>query len=159
MAAEPPPLDIHVRPFTPGDGTRGAHGWEICGLRGAWNDPGRDIDRKLGRDAELLLVGGAPAREAADGTTTAGRVVAAIMAGYDGHRGWINYLAVDPDHWGEGHGRAMMEAAETRLLALGCPKVNLQVRTDNSDAVAFYEALGYSVDPVVSMGRRLISDA
>jgi ribosomal protein S18 acetylase RimI-like enzyme len=53
----------------------------------------------------------------------------------------------------------MMEASETRLLALGCPKVNLQVRTDNSDAVAFYEALGYSVDPVVSMGRRLISDA
>ena len=152
-------MAIHVRSFTPGDRTRVAQLWEICGLTRPWNDPYRDIDRKLDRDAELLLVGEAPAREAADGTTTAGRVVAAVMAGYDGHRGWINYLAVDPDHWGEGYGRAMMEAAETRLLALGCPKVNLQVRTDNSDAVAFYEALGYSVDPVVSMGRRLTSDA
>jgi ribosomal protein S18 acetylase RimI-like enzyme len=103
-------------------------------------------------------VGEAPASEAADGTTTTGRVVATVMAGYDGHRGWINYLAVDPDHRGEGHGRTMMEAAETRLPALGCPKANLQVRTDNPDAVAFYELLGYSVDPVVSMGRRLISD-
>mgnify|MGYP006089865251 CR=1 FL=1 len=105
MAAEPPPLDIHVRPFTPGDRTRVAQLWEICGLTRPWNDPYRDIDRKLDRDAELLLVGEAPAREAADGTTTAGRVVAAVMAGYDGHRGWINYLAVDPDHWGEGYGR------------------------------------------------------
>ena len=151
-------MDIHVRSFTPGDRTRVAQLWEICGLTRPWNDPYRDIDRKLDRDAELLLVGEALAREAADGTTTAGRVVAAVMAGYDGHRGWINYLAVDPDHWGEGYGRAMMEAAETRLLALGCPKVNLQIRTDNPDAVAFYETLGYSVDPVVSMGRRLISD-
>ena len=151
-------MAIHVRSFTPGDRTRVARLWESCGLTRPWNDPYRDIDRKLDRDAELLLVGEVPASEAADGTTTTGRVVASVMAGYDGHRGWINYLAVDPDHRGEGHGRTMMEAAETRLLALGCPKVNLQVRTDNPDAVAFYELLGYSVDPVVSMGRRLISD-
>ena len=151
-------MAIHVRSFTPGDRTRVARLWESCGLTRPWNDPYRDIDRKLDRDAELLLVGEGPTSEAADGTTTTGRVVATVMAGYDGHRGWINYLAVDPDHRGEGHGRTMMEAAETRLLALGCPKVNLQVRTDNPDAVAFYELLGYSVDPVVSMGRRLISD-
>ena len=151
-------MAIHVRSFTPGDRTRVARLWESCELTRPWNDPYRDIDRKLDRDAELLLVGEAPASEAADGTTTTGGVVATVMAGYDGHRGWINYLAVDPDHRGEGHGRTMMEAAETRLLALGCPKVNLQVRTDNPDAVAFYELLGYSVDPVVSMGRRLISD-
>lgn len=158
MAAEPPRWPFTSRSFTPGDRTRVARLWETCGLTRPWNDPYRDIDRKLDRDAELLLVGEAPASEAADGTTTTGRVVATVMAGYDGHRGWINYLAVDPDHRGEGHGRTMMEAAETRLLALGCPKVNLQVRTDNPDAVAFYELLGYSVDPVVSMGRRLISD-
>jgi|TARA_B100001105_G_scaffold98997_1_gene79102 ribosomal protein S18 acetylase RimI-like enzyme len=151
-------VGVHVRSFAPGDRTRVARLWEACGLTRPWNDPYRDIDRKLERDAELLLVGEAPASGAADGTTTTGRVVATVMAGYDGHRGWINYLAVDPDHRGEGHGRAMMEAAETRLLALGCPKVNLQVRTDNPDAVAFYEALGYSVDAVVSMGRRLITD-
>jgi ribosomal protein S18 acetylase RimI-like enzyme len=158
VAAEPPRWPFTSRSFTPGDRTRVARLWETCGLTRPWNDPYRDIDRKLDRDAELLLVGEAPASEAADGTTTTGRVVATVMAGYDGHRGWINYLAVDPDHRGEGHGRTMMEAAETRLLALGCPKVNLQVRTDNPDAVAFYELLGYSVDPVVSMGRRLISD-
>lgn len=158
MAAEPPRWPFTSRSFTPGDRTRVARLWETCGLTRPWNDPYRDIDRKLDRNAELLLVGEAPASEAADGTTTTGRVVATVMAGYDGHRGWINYLAVDPDHRGEGHGRTMMEAAETRLLALGCPKVNLQVRTDNPDAVAFYELLGYSVDPVVSMGRRLISD-
>jgi len=151
-------VGVHVRSFAPGDRTRVARLWEACGLTRPWNDPYRDIDRKLERDAGLLLVGEAPASGAADGTTTTGRVVATVMAGYDGHRGWINYLAVDPDHRGEGHGRAMMEAAETRLLALGCPKVNLQVRTDNPDAVAFYEALGYSVDAVVSMGRRLITD-
>lgn len=158
MAAEPPRWPFTSRSFTPGDRTRVARLWETCGLTRPWNDPYRDIDRKLDRNAELLLVGEAPASEAADGTTTTGRVVATVMAGYDGHRGWINYLTVDPDHRGEGHGRTMMEAAETRLLALGCPKVNLQVRTDNPDAVAFYELLGYSVDPVVSMGRRLISD-
>jgi ribosomal protein S18 acetylase RimI-like enzyme len=158
VAAEPPRWPFTSRSFTPGDRTRVARLWETCGLTRPWNDPYRDIDRKLDRDAELLLVGEAPASEAADGTTTTGRVVATVMAGYDGHRGWINYLAVDPDHRGEGHGRTMMEAAETRLLTLGCPKVNLQVRTDNPDAVAFYELLGYSVDPVVSMGRRLISD-
>jgi ribosomal protein S18 acetylase RimI-like enzyme len=158
VAAEPPRWPFTSRSFIPGDRTRVARLWETCGLTRPWNDPCRDIDRKLDRDAELLLVGEAPASEAADGTTTTGRVVATVMAGYDGHRGWINYLAVDPDHRGEGHGRTMMEAAETRLLALGCPKVNLQVRTDNPDAVAFYELLGYSVDPVVSMGRRLISD-
>ncbi len=158
MAAEPPRWPFTSRSFTPGDRTRVARLWETCGLTRPWNDPYRDIDRKLDRNAELLLVGEAPASDAADGTTTTGRVVATVMAGYDGHRGWINYLAVDPDHRGEGHGRTMMEAAETRLLTLGCPKVNLQVRTDNPDAVAFYELLGYSVDPVVSMGRRLISD-
>jgi len=155
VAAESDPVAIHVRSFTPGDRTCVVRLWEACGLTRPWNDPDRDIDRKLDRDAELMLVGEVATGEVTAGTTTAGKVVATVMAGYDGHRGWINYLAVDPDHRGEGHGRAMMEAAETRLLALGCPKVNLQVRTDNSDAVAFYETLGYSVDPVVSMGRRL----
>ena len=80
------------------------------------------------------------------------------MAGYDGHRGWINYLAVDPSAQGVGHGRTIMRAAEERLLELGCPKVNLQIRTSNVDAVAFYESIGYSPDDVVSMGRRLIED-
>jgi ribosomal protein S18 acetylase RimI-like enzyme len=80
------------------------------------------------------------------------------MAGYDGHRGWINYLAVHPDHRRRGLGRTLMAAAEERLAGLGCPKVNLQVRGANRDAVEFYRRIGYAVDDVVSMGRRLEDD-
>ena len=82
-----------------------------------------------------------------------------VMAGYDGHRGCVNYLAVDPAYQGQGLGRLLMREAERRLLAAGCPKINLQVRTSNEDAVAFYRHLGYHVDDVVSMGKRLIDDA
>ena len=85
-------------------------------------------------------------------------VIAAVMGGYDGHRGWVNYLAVAPDRRGEGHGRALMAAVERRLVALGCPKINLQVRDTNADVLAFYERLGYVVDAAVSMGKRLESD-
>lgn len=121
--------------------------WERCDLTRPWNDPHHDIDRKLERDPDGFLVG-----------CIGERIVASVMVGYDGHRGWINYLAVDPDTRGAGHGRAVMRAAEAHLLALGCPKVNLQIRTSNLDAVNFYESIGYSPDDVVSMGRRLIDD-
>lgn len=121
--------------------------WEACDLTRAWNDPDLDIDRKLARDADGLLVG-----------ETEGRVVASVMVGYDGHRGWINYLAVDPTQRGGGWGRKMMAAAEQRLGDLGCPKVNLQIRTTNLGAIQFYEAIGYSMDEVVSFGKRLVDD-
>jgi ribosomal protein S18 acetylase RimI-like enzyme len=87
-----------------------------------------------------------------------GAVVATAMAGYDGHRGWINYLAVSPDARGKGHGRAVMDEVERRLLAMGCPKLNLQVRADNETALGFYRAIGYDVDVVTSLGKRLIPD-
>jgi ribosomal protein S18 acetylase RimI-like enzyme len=87
-----------------------------------------------------------------------GRVVATVMAGYEGHRGWINYLAVSPEQRSRGHGRRMMEEAERRLLALGCPKVNLQVRSTNQEAMGFYRRIGYAADEVVSFGKRLVSD-
>lgn len=86
-------------------------------------------------------------------------MVGAVMVGYDGHRGWINYLAVHPDHRRCGLGSVLMAAAEQRLAELGCPKVNLQVRASNQEAVAFYRRIGYSVDDVVSMGRRLENDS
>jgi GNAT superfamily N-acetyltransferase len=81
------------------------------------------------------------------------------MAGYDGHRGWVNYLAVDPAYQGQGLGRLLMDEAERRLLAAGSPKVNLQIRTSNEHVVAFYRHLGYDLDDVVSMGKRLMDDA
>lgn len=86
-------------------------------------------------------------------------LVATVMAGYEGHRGWINYLAVKPGFRKQGLGRRLMEEAEARLIEAGCPKINLQVRKSNIAAVAFYERIGYSRDDVVSMGKRLAEDS
>lgn len=87
-----------------------------------------------------------------------GRVIGTIMAGYEGHRGWINYLAVDPGFRRQGLGQNLMTEAEDRLSKLGCPKVNLQVRIDNEEALEFYERIGYSRDDVISFGKRLERD-
>jgi ribosomal protein S18 acetylase RimI-like enzyme len=122
--------------------------WSRCGLLRPWNDPRRDIERKLAHDLDGFLV-----------LEVGERLAGTVMAGYDGHRGWVNYLAVDPAYQGQRLGRLFMREAERRLLAVGCPKVNLQVRTSNEGAVAFYRHLGYHVDDVVSMGKRLIDDA
>lgn len=136
-----------IRPFEATDRDAVVRLWQRCGLTRPWNDPGRDIDRKLTVQRELFVVG-----------EVDGVVVASVMAGFDGHRGWLNYLAVDPDHRGRGHGRALVEHVERALEALGCPKVNLQVRTGNAEALAFYAALGYGTDAVVSLGKRLAAD-
>ncbi len=138
---------MRVRSFEVDDETALVELWVACGLIRPWNDPGRDVARKLAHSAELLLVG-----------EEDGELIGAVMAGYDGHRGWINYLAVHPTRQGSGFGRELMAAAEHRLLALGCPKVNLQVREDNAAARGFYEAIGYGQDAVVSYGKRLIPD-
>ncbi|WP_235480237.1 GNAT family acetyltransferase [Leifsonia sp. Leaf264] len=121
--------------------------WHACGLVVPWNDPHRDIERKLAEQPELFLVG-----------ERDGRVVASVMIGYDGHRGWMNYLAVDPAEQGRGHGRALVREAERMLTARGCPKLNLQVRGTNTAALGFYEAIGYAPDNAVSLGKRLIAD-
>jgi len=80
------------------------------------------------------------------------------MAGYEGHRGWLNYLAVDPSHQRQGHARAIVNEAERLLRKAGCPKINLQIRTSNIAAVEFYRKIGYTLDDVVSMGKRLEND-
>jgi ribosomal protein S18 acetylase RimI-like enzyme len=85
-------------------------------------------------------------------------IIGSVMAGYEDHRGWVNYLAVNPRHQRSGLGRALMGAAEAALRARGCPKINLQVRAGNERALAFYRALGYGVDEVVSLGKRLLVD-
>lgn len=87
-----------------------------------------------------------------------GRIVASVMAGYDGHRGWMNYLSVDPALRGRGLGRALVRHAEQALVALGCPKLNLQIRADNAAVGAFYARLGYTPDAAFFWGRRLIED-
>ena len=121
--------------------------WRRCGLVVPWNDPQRDIDRKMGWNPQWFLV-----------AELAGQVVATVMAGYDGHRGWINYLAVDPAHRRRGIARRLMARAEDELRKADCPKINLLVRTGNQDVVAFYETIGFSKDDVMSLGKRLVSD-
>ncbi len=85
-------------------------------------------------------------------------IIASVMGAYDGHRGWINYLAVSPQYQGLGHGRKLMETIELRIMNKGCPKVNVQVRSSNADTIAFYEAIGYANDNVVGLGKRLRTD-
>lgn len=121
--------------------------WQKCALIRGWNNPERDIERKLKVNPELFLVG-----------LTGNRLVATAMGGYDGHRGWIYYLAVDPDYQRKGLGRQIMEMVEKKLLDMGCPKLNLQVRADNRDVVAFYQNIGYEVEERVSMGKPLTKD-
>jgi ribosomal protein S18 acetylase RimI-like enzyme len=138
---------MQIRPFAPADEDAVIALWERCGLTRPWNDPRRDIRRKLAVRPDLFLVG-----------TLGDNVVATAMAGYDGHRGWIYYLAVSPEHQRQGLGRAIMAEAERLLRAAGCPKINLQVRTMNQGVIAFYRRLGYALDEVVSLGRRLEHD-
>ena len=109
-----------------------------------WNEPTAVIQRKLTVQPELFLVGHVD-----------GRLVATVLAGFDGVRGWIHHLAVRQSHRRQGIARALMAAAEEGLARLGCPKVNLQIRTANSGVISFYRALGYSVEERASLGKRL----
>jgi ribosomal protein S18 acetylase RimI-like enzyme len=135
---------LKIRPFVEADEDRVVDLWDCCGLLRSWNDPRKDIARKLKVQRELFLVGEIDAR-----------LVAVVMAGYEGHRGWVNYLAVEPERQGQGIGRRMMEAVERGLAERGCPKVQLQIRRGNLGVVEFYRALGYAEDEVVSMGKRI----
>jgi ribosomal protein S18 acetylase RimI-like enzyme len=121
--------------------------WDECELTRPWNDPHKDIARKLAVQPDLFLVGFVDKA-----------VIASVMAGYEGHRGWMNYLAVAPRFRGRGFGRALVEHVERLLLERGCPKINLQVRASNPAAVAFYRRLGYAQDESISLGKRLIAD-
>lgn len=138
---------MQIRPFQQTDRSAVIQLWQDCGLTVPWNDPNKDIHRKCQVGAELFLVG-----------EHHGSIIASVMGGYEGHRGWVNYLAVDPGHQRQGLAKQLMHALELKLTALGCPKINLQVRNTNTSVLAFYQALGYQVDTAVSLGKRLISD-
>jgi len=140
---------ISIRPFAVDDTEAVVALWRAAGLVKPWNDPYLDIERKLTVQPELFLV-------AVGGD---GALVGTAMVGYEGHRGWVNYLAVADPARGTGLGRALMAEAERLLVERGCPKLNLQVRTSNTEVIAFYERLGYAVDDAVSLGKRLIPDA
>lgn len=140
-------MKFEIRPFQPSDGTAVVQLWKDCNLVVPWNDPHRDILRKLRVQPELFLAG-----------FVSDELVAAIMAGYEGHRGWLNYLAVAQHFRRQGLGRKMVAEAEARLREMGCPKINIQIRTGNTEVIEFYRRVGFKPDDVVSMGRRLESD-
>ncbi|MDO5693937.1 MAG: GNAT family acetyltransferase [Pseudomonadota bacterium] len=138
---------MNLRAYQPHDEAAVIALWQACGLTRPWNDPRKDIARKLTMQPELFLV-----------IEDAGQIVASAMFGYEGHRGWVNYLAVAPSHQRRGLARRLMAEGESRLATLGCPKLSLQVRATNTDALAFYQHLGYGRDEVVCFGKRLIAD-
>ncbi|QSJ20929.1 GNAT family acetyltransferase [Nostoc sp. UHCC 0702] len=135
---------LKVRPYQLDDEQQVIELWHRCNLVVPWNDPKRDIELKLQFQPHLFLV-----------AEMDSLIIASVMAGYEGHRGWINYLAVSPDYQCKGIGRLIMEAAEAELKKLGCVKVNLQVRSSNKSVIAFYEKLGFSDNNVIGMGKWL----
>ena len=138
---------MRIRAFERADEAAVVALWEQCKLTRPWNDPHKDIARKLAVQPELFLVG-----------TIDDAAMASVMAGYEGHRGWMNYLAVAPRHRGRGYGRALVEHVERLLRERGCPKVGLLVRNTNKEAAEFYRRLGYAQDESISLGKRLIAD-
>lgn len=135
---------LEIREFQESDRSDVIALWRSCDLVKPQNDPDRDIDLKMSFQPELFLVG-----------VSKGSIVGSVMAGYEGHRGWINYLAVDPSIQRSGFGAQLMGSAEEMLRNLGCVKINLQVRSSNENVQGFYSSIGFSVDDVTSMGKRL----
>jgi ribosomal protein S18 acetylase RimI-like enzyme len=121
--------------------------WQQSGLIVPWNNPCTDIERKLADSPELFFVG-----------KIGSRLVSSCMAGYDGHRGWIYFLAVLPAEQRAGLAARMVTHAEARLVELGCPKIDLMVRDSNTEVIAFYQSVGYQFDPVRVLSKRLLED-
>lgn len=137
--------NVTIRPFRPGDRPALEQLWgRVFADDPPWNAPALLIENKLKVQPELLLVG-----------VLDEVLVGAVMAGFDGVRGWIYHLAVAPEVRRRGIATLLVRAAESGLRKLGCAKVNLQVRATNADVVAFYRTLGYALEERVSMGRRL----
>lgn len=138
---------MKIRPYQEDDQESVIALWFKCNLVVPWNNPASDIKRKLEVNSEMFLVG-----------VHGDQLIATVMGGYEGHRGWINYLAVDPDFQGQDFGKQMMTEIEEKLLAVNCPKVQLQVRNTNTRVIDFYKAIGYKDDNVIGLGKRLIKD-
>jgi ribosomal protein S18 acetylase RimI-like enzyme len=136
-----------IRTYHPDDEAGVIKLWQACGLTVAWNNPKADIDRKHADSPELFFIG-----ELGD------KLVASCMAGYDGHRGWIYFLAVKSSQQRNGLASKLVAHVESALMGMGCPKVQLMVRHTNDSVISFYESIGYNPDPVVVLSKRLIED-
>ena len=139
--------NITIRPYSETDLNSIVSLWEICELSRPWNDPVKDIERKLTVQRELFLL-----------LEKDGEILGSVMGGYDGHRGSVNYLGIHPDHKNEGLGKLLMNRIEEKLIKIGCPKINLMVRNSNLDVQEFYRVIGYEEQGVIVFGKRLIPD-
>ncbi|HUS96256.1 MAG TPA: GNAT family acetyltransferase [Hyphomicrobiaceae bacterium] len=137
-------MSLQVRPFEEPDRNAVIDLWQRCGLTRPWNDPSADIDLATRNPNAAILIG-----------TINDSLTATIMTGFDGHRGWIYYLAIAPEHARNGHGRRMMAEAEQWLKQRGAPKAELMVRTENQSVIEFYRALGYDLQDVAVLGKWL----
>ena len=136
-----------IRPYFDSDLEEIIALWEVCDLARPWNNPEIDIFRKAAQKDGLFLV-----------AVKDDQLIATLMGGYDGHRGWVNYLAVHPHYQRNGVATALIQQLEKRLIALGCPKLQLLISKENIDVQNFYEQLGYDEIEVVCLGKRLIRD-
>ncbi len=118
--------------------------WRKCNLIVPQNDPVEGIRKKLDFQPDLFFIG-----------LLDGKVIGSIMVGYEGHRGWMNYLAVTPEFQRRGYGKKLVQKAVDELKRIGCLKLNLQVRRSNTSVIDFYKHLGFKEDDVVSLGKRL----
>lgn len=134
---------MSIRPATPADRERAVALWKAAGLTRPWNDPRADFDLALKIPTSAILL-------ASDGE----HLLGSVMVGFDGHRGWVYYLATAPDRRRQGIGQQLMLAAEDWLKALGSPKIQLMVRGDNHIARGFYDAIGYELQDVVTLAKR-----
>ena len=139
--------EIEIRTYRDSDESALIRLWQACDLVRPWNHPQADIARKCADSPALFFVGYDDAE-----------LIASCMAGYDGHRGWIYYLAVDPARQRQGVAGKMLRHAEASLRALGCPKIDLMVRKGNDSVIGFYKRSGYADDPVVVLSKRLLED-
>ena len=138
---------IKIRQYADSDHEKVIKLWELCELTRQWNNPIKDIQRKLIVQSELFLV-----LEEDD------EILSSIIGGFDGHRGSVNYLGIHPKHKNKGLGKLLMKKIEEELIKMGCPKINLMVRNSNLDVQEFYKDIGYEEQNVVVFGKRLIPD-
>lgn len=139
--------ELEIRAYHDSDESALIRLWQECDLIRPWNDPQTDIERKCADSPALFFVGCSDAE-----------IIASCMAGYDGHRGWIYYLAVAAAWQRCGIASEMVRHAESSLHDLGCPKIDLMVRNGNEGVIAFYKSIGYADDPVVVLSKRLLED-
>ncbi len=138
---------MEIRNYNLSDESQVIDLWVKCDLVRSWNNPKKDIERKLKVNPDLFLVG-----------VLNDKIIVTVMGGYEGHRGWVNYLAIDPSQQRKGYGKTIMKEIEEKPKAKGAPKINIQIRSTNKSVIDFYKSIGYKIDDVIGMGKRLIED-